>query len=117
MENLKNIRISHNLTQKELAEELGIKRSTYNGYEQGISEPTIETLKKIADHFDVSLDYLCDRQNKNIVRFDSLSEPKKQLLEMIMPMSDEQIYSLIGYAARLKEYPIEDIIEKIKKGV
>ncbi len=108
------LRNSQKLNQEELANKLGIKKTTYWSYETGRTEPDIETLKKIADYFDVSLDYLCDRQNKNTLQLDSLSEAQKKLINMIKPLSDEQVYSLIGYVARMQEYPIEDIIQKIK---
>lgn len=58
IENLKKLRRSKNLTQKELAEVIGVDRTTYVKYESGDSEPSFETLIKLADFFEVSLDYL-----------------------------------------------------------
>jgi len=51
------------LTQCQMAERLGMKQPSYIRYEQGTSEPTLETLVKIADVLDVSVDYLLGRQN------------------------------------------------------
>lgn len=50
-------------TQKEIADYLGVDRSTYAKYESGDSEPTLDTLKKLAKYFDVTTDYLLDREN------------------------------------------------------
>ncbi len=114
MINLQEVRKSRNLTQKQVAEDNKINVATYCTYETGRYEPDIETLKKIADYFDVSLDYLCGRQNKNIVPLDSLSEPKRQVIQELRALTDDQALMLLGYIARIKERPIEEIIAKIK---
>jgi transcriptional regulator with XRE-family HTH domain len=46
------------LEQQQIAETLGIKKTTFNGYVKDARQPKIETLKIIADYFDVSVDYL-----------------------------------------------------------
>ena len=45
-------------TQKEVASETGILYRMYRRYECGESDPAIEPLVKLADYFNVSLDYL-----------------------------------------------------------
>ena len=55
------LRDGKDLKQKELAEILGISRSTLASYEQGRREPDFDTLQKIADYFNVSTDYLLGR--------------------------------------------------------
>ncbi len=49
------------ITQRQLAEYLQIAQPSYIRYENGSSEPNLETLVKIADFFDVSVDYLLGR--------------------------------------------------------
>ncbi|MBQ8292155.1 MAG: helix-turn-helix transcriptional regulator [Clostridia bacterium] len=49
------------LTQRELAEKLGIAQPSYVRYENGTAEPNYENLVKLADTFDVSVDYLLGR--------------------------------------------------------
>lgn len=46
------------LTQKEIADQLGISRQAYANYETGNREPDLSTLKQLADIFSVSVDYL-----------------------------------------------------------
>ena len=46
------------LTQAELAEKLGVSRSTIGNYEKGIRTPDYEMLEKIADYFNVDLNFL-----------------------------------------------------------
>ena len=49
------------ITQRQLADYLQITQPSYIRYENGSSEPSLETLVKIADYFDVSVDYLLGR--------------------------------------------------------
>ena len=63
----KRLRNSCGLTQAEMAEKLGISRSTIGMYETGAREPDFETLEKIADFFDVDIDYLLGRTDKTTV--------------------------------------------------
>ena len=49
------------LTQRQVAEYLQIAQPSYIRYENGSSEPTLENLVKLADCFDVSVDYLLGR--------------------------------------------------------
>lgn len=49
------------LTQRQLADFLKIAQPSYIRYENGSAEPTLENLVKLADFFDVSVDYLLGR--------------------------------------------------------
>ncbi len=60
---LRNLRQSKKLTQADMASVLEIERSTYTKYESGKSKPDSVMLKKIADYFEVSVDYLLGRTN------------------------------------------------------
>nr|DAE65709.1 MAG TPA: Repressor protein CI [Caudoviricetes sp.] len=57
-ENLKNARIRKGMSQKDVAEEIGVAKSTYSLYESGNREPNVQTIKKIADVLSVSADDL-----------------------------------------------------------
>lgn len=61
-ENLKKIRQEHKLTQVELANMLGISQKSYSHWETQKTEPSYENLVKLADLFDVSLDWLFGRE-------------------------------------------------------
>lgn len=58
---LKQLRKQSNLTQEEFATKISKTRSTIAGYETERKEPDYETLKAIADFFNVSIDYLLGR--------------------------------------------------------
>ncbi|TCL75302.1 transcriptional regulator with XRE-family HTH domain [Hydrogenispora ethanolica] len=57
-ERIKNLRTQQNQTQDELAKLLCINRSTMANWETDRAQPDLDTLIKIANHFEVSLDFL-----------------------------------------------------------
>lgn len=57
-ERLKELRLKKGLTQKEIAEEFGIKQPNYQQWESGKRKPSSETLEKFANFFGVTMDYL-----------------------------------------------------------
>ncbi len=58
---LKQLRNKKNLTLNQLAKYIGTTSMTLSRYENNQRQPDNETLKKIADYFEVSIDYLLDR--------------------------------------------------------
>ena len=62
-ERLKELRVSRNLTQKEIADSVGMAPVAYQRYEYGTREPAYQKLIALADYFDVSLDYLVGRSD------------------------------------------------------
>lgn len=60
---LKELKQSKNLLQKDIAQDNGLSLRAYQYYERGQSDPTSAVLIKLADYFDVSIDYLVGRSN------------------------------------------------------
>ncbi|MBK9192975.1 MAG: helix-turn-helix transcriptional regulator [Crocinitomicaceae bacterium] len=65
-ENLKLLRKRKAVSQEEIAQDLGLTRSSYSGYENGVAEPNIETLIKISEYYDISLDKFIKRDLSKI---------------------------------------------------
>ena len=63
-ERLRTCRKNKGLVQEDAANQLGIRYSTYRRYEHGGTEPDISQAARIADFFDVSLDYLAGRTDE-----------------------------------------------------
>ncbi len=59
--NIKKIRTVKNLSQQAFADLLGLKRATLGAYEEGRSEPKIETIIKVANNFSIKIDDLLKR--------------------------------------------------------
>lgn len=99
-ENLKYLRNSKQLTQKELAGILGLTANCICEWEKNRSEPSIPTIKKIADLFDVSADYLLGLEDDFGTRTpapmsftaspsEKLTEKEKALLEAFKKLLPE----------------------------
>ena len=63
-EKLKLYREEHNMTHKEVAEILGVEPGTISKYELGMIEPNIESIKKLAEIFNVTIDELLKDEEK-----------------------------------------------------
>lgn len=61
MQKLKELRLERGFTQSQIAQLLGVNQTAVGKYERGELEPNIETLKKLADFFECSIDYLTGR--------------------------------------------------------
>lgn len=59
--NIRHMREDKDLSQTEIANLLNINQRTYSRYERGETPITVETLCKLADFYETSLDYLADR--------------------------------------------------------
>lgn len=78
MQRLRELRHNLNKKQKEIAQELNLSVQVYCNYENGLREPSFDTLTKLADYFDVSVDYLLGRtENKETVSTENLFKTKK----------------------------------------
>lgn len=62
-ERIRNLREDNDYTQDYIASYLKINRVVYNRYENGIREIPISILIKLADYYNVSIDYLLNRTN------------------------------------------------------
>lgn len=60
---LRKLRDRKQMNRKALGECLGLSKNIVGMYERGEKEPSLATLVKIADFFDVSTDYLLGRKN------------------------------------------------------
>ncbi|MGG0777433.1 helix-turn-helix domain-containing protein [Bacillus rugosus] len=110
---LKNLRKQRGLTQKELAEKLFLSQSSITRFEKDEILPTSETLSKIANYFDISIDFLLDRpqppQKKN-------SNLEKAFNEAIEELKDEETL-LFMKNGDIDEETAELIKKALKNGV
>ncbi len=100
-ERLKFLRKQKNITQGDLAQILNYGYTAISNYESGRNEPSITDLKKIAEFFDVSMDYLlCVNDIKNPYVVSSDSEPDEEFLHKYAALSSDgklQLKSLLDW--------------------
>lgn len=63
-ENIRSLRIDNGYTQKQIGEYLGISQNTYSQYEIGVLKYPVDVLIKLANLYNVSIDYLVGRTNQ-----------------------------------------------------
>lgn len=81
--NILKIRKDNNLTQDDLAEKYYVTRQTISNWETGKSYPDLETLVKISDDFNISLDILLKEDNKMVK---DISKKQKRYKWIIIPI-------------------------------
>lgn len=84
---LKKLRTEKNITQKDLAKYLGVSDRSVGYYETGQRTPPPDIIEKIADYFNVSVDYLLGRTNirnpyNKIIKSDEIEAPKEKYQEV-----------------------------------
>ena len=92
--NIKLLREKNGLTQKDCADRFNVTLRAWQTYEQGVSEPKYELLCKIADMFDVSLDYLLGRTTvraMNTLPEDALTEEQVKMIDEAIVDSYEKL--------------------------
>ena len=94
-EKIRELRRAKKISQEEFALAIGYSRSLIVNWEKGTRDPSTQTLLKIADFFNVSLDYLLGREDysRNCYRHglthSALPENEHALLEAFRPLLPE----------------------------
>ena len=91
-ERLKTLRSEKELTQEQLARELGISNKSISVYEKGTSLPSIDTLARLASYFNVTVDYLIgysDQRNPEISNIASKLYLSQEATMIIMRLSEQ----------------------------
>ena len=99
MNRLKELRKQANLTQNDLANLLNTKQQTYQRYEIETSEPNLETLCKLADYYNVSIDYLIGRNHKNELGY--LQQHQIDFVKAFLQLNDANQRNAAIYVATL----------------
>lgn len=92
---LKELRKQNNLSQAEIAKILNTSQQNYNRYENGKIEPDLKTLYKLADFFNVSLDYLCDRQYNNKIGY--IPDDKVEIIKQLLLLNSSNLAKTQAY--------------------
>ena len=99
IKNLKKLRQDKKISQQQLADFLMVSQQSVNKYENHNVEPDIATLCKIADYFDVTIDYLVGRtKKKETAEAPELSDNEAALVKgfrLLTPFQKDCIIHLI----------------------
>lgn len=96
-----DLRNERNLSQYKMAEELGMSRGQLANYEQGSRQPDNATLQKLANFFEVSVDYLLGRTDDPRT-IDQINQENAQRISDALA-SDPESEELLAFWSELKE--------------
>lgn len=115
-EQLKIIRKANKFTQQELADAIGIERSTYASYETGRNKPDVILLSKIAKVFGVSSDFILEIDTTVPLNMEDISVQykKKSGNKLVSTLSKEEKSVLAKYRllSDNKKTELVDFLEK-----
>ena len=95
MVHLKELRLSKGLSQTDVARAVDVSRQAYNNYELGKRQADYETLLKLAEFFETSVEYLISDTSINIVMRQKNSTPadnsRSALIKLVEKLPDAEI--------------------------
>lgn len=104
---IKDLRKQKSLSQQAIANYLQITRQAYSNYENGKREPDYETLLKLSEFFDVTVDYLTRGETPTA----PLTDPEQQLLDLFRQLNGEgqrEAVKLVGMLVQTGSYKKTD---------
>lgn len=121
---IKNLRKKQGLTQDEIAEMLGIKRSNFSAYETGRTIPPSDKLDQLADILKATTDYLLGKTDVNLYDWIPSKEEQKTPAEEQEFVEDSKLseipieklneYKLVYKGYELSDEEAEDIIQLLE---
>lgn len=81
---MKSLRLSHNLSQVQLCQELSVSKQTISNWENNNILPSIEMLVKISRFFSVSTDYLLELDNRRYLEVTDLTDRELAHIQQII---------------------------------
>ncbi len=95
---LRELREARNLSQADIAKALNISRQSYNFYENDKRDPDTQTLKALADFFNVTIDYLLGRDEfERVKNKKNPLDRKEKLLYKIISADPDTIAEVEQY--------------------
>ena len=88
--NLKELRLKYKMTQKELADKIGVTKSVVSYYELQERSPSPEVLIKLSRIFHVTTDYLLAIEHTHPIHLSNLSSDELALVEQLIRLFESK---------------------------
>ena len=98
---IKEFREELQFTQKELAEKIGNVQRNVSNWENGTSEPDLDTIVKLAEVFDITIDELFGRETPLLGR-QQATGIEFSILKSVRQLTEAQKYALMQFLRELK---------------
>ena len=116
---LKELRKRSNLTQNDVAKIINKTQQVITNYENGTNMPPAEILIKLADYFNVSVDYLLEHKTDNNFDTSGCTQAQLEAMQQIQQLDDfqvERVKAFIkGMQSGSQEALLRQQIEELKK--
>jgi transcriptional regulator with XRE-family HTH domain len=102
---LRALREGIGLSQSKFADVIGSTQSSINRYENGQATPTVELLRKYADYFDVSMDYIfarCDDPHGKL--YEAKPQPKALWIVPEADHAHSYLFNTEEYTQKVKAF-------------
>jgi transcriptional regulator with XRE-family HTH domain len=106
-EHIKTIRKERGLQQKQVALEVGVDQSNYNKIENGKRDPSVYVLKKLADLFGVTVDYIIEPDKdlpKEVIIADKASNEQLRLIAELDDDDKAMVFKMIDKMLTSKKF-------------
>ena len=106
---IKELREKSGISQKAVADEIGVSLRALQNYEQGTREPSYKILCKLADFYGVTTDYLLGRDEKapdaveQLAREFGLSEIEKLFIQAYFMADKKERQNFVNFAEKIVE--------------
>ena len=97
---LRQLRKEKGISQEEFGRIFGMSQRMYGTYEQGVRQPSIETLLDICEYYNVSLDYITGNETK---KFYTLTDEERDVLENYKKVTEKNKGKVEHYMEQLAE--------------
>ena len=94
---LKELRARFNISQTELAKKIDISQKSISNYENEQSDPDIKTLKKLAQYFHVTIDYLVENETPYLIDKSQFTTTQLNIIEQIKNLSEDACQKIEAY--------------------
>ena len=104
-ERLRGLRTKAKRTLKEQSESFGVSVNTIYRWEHGLASPREQALRRMADHYEVTYEWLLDGNDGAAAGYAEIVQPdlciETQLLRMFRKLSSNSKYRILGYVERV----------------
>lgn len=97
MNNLKMYRKEKGITQIRLSIEAGVSQETISAYESGKALPSADTLIRLSNYLNVSIDFLLDLTSNPVRNYDTENDEDNKFLSLYKSLNKEQKEDIIKY--------------------
>lgn len=81
---LRELRLSKQLTQTQVAKRLNLSKAIISGYENNVKTPSLDVLIQLAMLYNTSADYLLGLDNRPMIYVDGISKKQKKIIEDLL---------------------------------